>query len=146
MKVVLESKQIPAKTILVEKYISNDGQEFSSKIECEQHEKKLEIAKHPVIASRIENVSTFYDDFNATMYYISSEDDLDFLRENWVIWGFDTDFDKYGPGWYIYHSESGGDWPDSQSLYNYDNYEKEMEEELKKWKQSIRSKIGTQEG
>lgn len=74
------------------------------------------------------------------MYHITSKEDLEFLKDAENIWGWNTDFDKYGPGWYIYYCEDGGDYMDSYYLYNYIEYEKRMEDELRKWKAGIREK------
>lgn len=142
MKIVSQEKHIPAQSYTITKYIASDGKEFDNQRSCENYERRLEIMKHPVIANRIEGLFTFDDEYNATLYYISSEEDYNFLTTYWISSANTTsDFYEYGPGWYLFYYIDGGDGPDFHHFLNYNQYEKEMEERWEKWKLSIRSKI-----
>lgn len=142
MKVVTEEQYVPAKSYTVTKYVASDGKEFSTQRDCERYEKQLEIMKHPVIASRIDGLYTFDYEYPATLYYISSEEDYSFLTTCWLCSSrTETDFYKYGPGWYLFYSIDGGDSADSYHFFNYDQYEKKVEEQWMKWKTAIRLKI-----
>ena len=84
MKVVTEKQYVPAKSYTVTKYVASDGKVFPLQRDCERYEKRLDIMKHPVIASRIDGLYTFDYEYPATLYYISSEEDYSFLTTYWL--------------------------------------------------------------
>ena len=93
MKVIKEEKYIPAKTYTETKYIASDGREFFNEKDCMRYEEHLEVLKHPVFATSIETY-TYDDGYDAKLYYISSEEDYDFLIANTGIALYkDSDFE-----------------------------------------------------
>lgn len=146
MTVVTEEKHVPAQSYTITKFIASDGKEFRDESSCIEYEKYLEMIKHPVIVNCIKDVTTFWEEHHAILYYLSSKADFDFLLNEWYqIRSIDNDFDKYGPGLYIFYSESGGDQPDSYYLSNLTHYMNRISDSLAKWQDSIRSKIGYEE-
>lgn len=144
MKIVEKECYVPANTIITKTYIAFDGREFTSEDACLRHEKCLEIESHPIYKSAIKNVYTFEDDYHATLYYISNQEDYEYLKETQGIKTeryFDTDFNKYGAGWYLFYIVDGGDYPDDIYLYNYDTYEKDIESRWNEHKKDIRYKM-----
>ena len=146
MKVVEKECHVPARTYIDKKYVASDGREFIFESDCLRYEKQLEIERHPIYATAIKDAETFYDSYRATLYYISSKEDYDFFKETQGIdvekeYYFDSNFNKYSAGWYLYHIEDGGDYPDYKYLWNYDAYEKMIESELEEYKSRMRSLI-----
>ena len=146
MKVVEKECHVPARTYIDKKYVASDGREFIFESDCLRYEKQLEIERHTLYATAIKDAETFYDSYRATLYYISSKEDYDFFKETQGIDVekenyFDSNFNKYGAGWYLYHIEDGGDYPDDKYLLNYDAYEKMIESELEEYKSRMRSLI-----
>lgn len=146
MKVITEEHYIPEKRYTTTKYIASDGRDFTSESACLAHEKQLEILNHPVVRSAVLGVTTFGNDNSATMYFISSEADYDFMFKNVIGVGkysrFYSDFDVYGPGWYLYWCESGGDYDDYHNLVNYNAYVEEIEDDIRLWKGKIERAVG----
>lgn len=138
MKKITEEHFVPAKTYTTTKYVACDGKEFTFEIDCLKYEAQLEADNHPVIKSRIMGASTFMDSYCANLFYISNHDDFEFLKEYIKGGVWNTDFEKYGAGWYLYWRVDGGDYADDLYLYNYLAYEKEQEEDLKNWKAEMR--------
>ena len=143
MKVVTEEHYVPEKRYTTTKYIASDGKEFLTEDGCLKHEEDLEVAKHPVFQNAILNVYTYYDDYQANMYYISNEDDYKFLIKHLGVrrGNYIGDFYKYGSGWYLYWVEDGGDYADYYYLYNYNAYVEAIEIELKHWKENIKDRM-----
>lgn len=141
MKVIKEEKYIPAKTYTETKYIASDGREFFNEKDCIRHEEHLEVLKHPVYATSIETC-TYYDGDYAKLYYISCEEDYDFLiATQGVGLYFDSDFEQYGAGWYLRYEIDMGDYPSHAYLWNYDNYVKEAETTFENWKSNNKKKM-----
>lgn len=146
MKVVEKECYVPARTYIDKKYVASDGKEFTFESDCLKYEERLVIENHPIYTTAIKNAETFYDSYRATLYYISSKEDYNFFKETQGVdvekeYYFDSNFNKYGAGWYLYHIEDGGDYPDYKYLWNYDAYEKMIESELAEYKYRMRSLI-----
>lgn len=142
MKIVEEQKFVPAKSYIVKKYIASDGEEFNFENECLVYENNLRVMSHPVFSSCIKDVNTFYEEIPAILYYISSQEDFEFLVGEKRLHYLTSDFNEHGAGWYIYYSESGGDYPDSNYLYNLISFVEKLESEVKEWKSNIFKKLG----
>ena len=144
MKVVEKEHYVPARTYITKTYIASDGEEFTSEDLCLRHEKQIEIESHPIYTSAIKDVYTFEDERCATLYYISNQEDYEYLKETQGIkterW-FDSDFDEYGAGWYLFYTVDGGDYPDDKYLYNYDAYEKDIESRWNEHKKYMRRRM-----
>lgn len=141
MKVIKEEKYIPAKTYTETKYIASDGREFFNEKDCIRHEEHLEVLKHPVFATSIETY-TYDSEYDAKLYYISSEEDYDFLIANTGIALYkDSDFEQYGVGWYLLYAIDMGDYPSHYRFVNYDNYVKEAEANFENWKSNNKKKM-----
>lgn len=134
MKIITEEKTIPAKTYTETKYIASDGREFSNEKSCLDHEQYLEIMSHPVYTTRVAT-TTLYDDDFAMLYYFSSEEDYEFFIATGAGSYKDSDFEKYGAGWYLVY-DIDGDYHTYTHILNYDNYVKEHEAEFENWKRS----------
>ena len=82
MRESVQTKLIPEHVVTTVKYIAFDGQEFAFKDQCEAHEKQLlreaEIESHPVIKTARE-VELYPDMNSATLYYIPSDEEYEFL-------------------------------------------------------------------
>lgn len=147
MKVVEKEYRIPAKTYIDKTYIALDGKEFRSENDCLRHEKQLAIESHPIYTTSIKNVYLFEEGYMATLYYLSSKEDYEFFIETQDFnreYYFNSDFDEYGAGWYIYWCEDGGDYPDENFLKNYDVYERQTESDWEKYKSYMRSRMSEQ--
>jgi hypothetical protein len=139
MKIITEEKTIPAKTYTETKYIASDGREFFNEKSCLDHEQYLEIMSHPVYTTRV-TTTTLYDDDFAMLYYFSSEEDYEFFIATGAGSYKDSDFEKYGAGWYLVCDIDHGHHIYTHIL-NYDNYVKEYEIEFEKWKRSNAEKM-----
>lgn len=140
MKIETKTIEIPAKIYQQTIYYANDGKEFYDETTCKQYEALLQINNHPVFKNSIE-IETYYSNYYAVLYYLSSQEDYEFfllaksLSKNTPY--FVNEYKEYGPGWYIYWEEDGGDGPDYIRLRNLDNYIEEKEKEFKNWKNEI---------
>ena len=144
MKIVKEEHYVPEHRFTTTKYIAWDGKEFFTESDCLDHEEYLNVRNHPVFKNCILDAKTYYDDYNATLYYLSGEDDYNYLVEGLGLIGLykkiNTDFYQYGAGWYLYWGETG-DCNDYYHIYNYSKYIKEIENDLKEYKKYIQDKI-----
>lgn len=145
MKVVTEEHYIPEKRYTITKYIASDGQEFTTEDGCLKHEEYIEVKNHPVFKNCILNISTFDGEHSGNLYYLSSEDDYNFFIKNIGLRrndGINSDFYDYGQGWYLYWLEDNwNDYRGHHYVRNYDAYVKEIEVDLKEWKEEIQNKI-----
>lgn len=139
MKIITEEKTIPAKTYTETKYVASDGKEFFNEKSCLVHEQYLEIVSHPIYTTRIET-TTLYDDNFATLYYFSSQEDYEFFIATGASGYTDSDFEKYGAGWYLVY-DIDCDCHTYTHILNYDNYVKEYEIEFENWKRSNAEKM-----
>ena len=146
MKVIEKERHVPARTYIDKTYVALDGKEFRLESDCSRYEKQLAIESHPIYTSAIKHVDLFGEGHDATLYYLSSQEDYEFFKETQ---GFKTEhyfhsnYNKYGAGWYLYWCESGGDYPDDYYLENYDAYEKCIESDWEEYKSNMRSKMNT---
>ena len=146
MRESVQTKLIPEHVVTIVKYIAFDGQEFAFKDQCEAHEKQLlreaEIESHPVIKTARE-VELYPDMNSATLYYIPSDEEYEFLM-NYLKPGkaYQDDYKKFGPGFYIYIWEDGGDGPsDYYRLLEVNKYMDLLELELKNFKYEVEELI-----
>ena len=146
MKIIEKERSVPAWTYIETMYIASDGKEFTSKDACLRYEKQLEIESHPIYKSSIKDVYTFEDEHYVTLYYISNQEYYEYFKETQGIKNnrhFDSDFEKYGAGWYLFYTVDGGCTinGDDFFLYNYDAYEKDIEARWSEYKEDIRLKM-----
>ena len=152
----IEEKEItiPAKTYIERKYIASDGTEFTSEDSCLWYEKNLEINQHPVYVNAIENVYTYDEDYVATLFYFSNEEDYKFFlnskgfsikRDYKYNHKLESDFKNYGAGWYICWSYSWGDFCDTYYIRNYNNYIKKKKKEWQCYKNKLKKVISEKE-
>lgn len=144
MKVVEKECYVPARTYIDKKYVASDGKEFIFESDCLRYEKQLEIERHPIYTSAIKRVCLFEEGYGATLYYLSSQEDYEFFIETQGFdkkYYFNSDFEEYGAGWYLYWCEDGGDYPDDHYLKNYEAYEKRIESDWEEYKSDMRSRM-----
>jgi hypothetical protein len=144
MKIVTEEKIIPEHKVTTTKYIASDGKEFSTEDACLVYEGRIEINNHPVFKNCITDILTFDNEHRCNLYYLSNKDDYEFLVKNLGFTHTDvvnSEFDDYGKGWYLYWNESCSYYADHHYIRNYNVYVKEIESELKEWKENIEEKI-----
>ena len=79
MRVEEREITIPAKTYIEKVYVASDGKYFTSEDSCLWYEKDLKNKQHPVYINAIENIYTYNDDYVATLYYFSNEEDYKFF-------------------------------------------------------------------
>lgn len=146
MRVVEKECHVPARTYIDKRYVASDGKEFIFESDCLKYEKQLEIKNHPIYKTAIKRVWLFEEGYGATLYYLSSKEDYEFFIETQGFCKkhhFESDFDEYGVGWYIYWCEDGGDCPDNHYLKNYEVYERRIETDWEEYKSDMRSRMGT---
>ena len=147
---------IPAKTYIEKVYIASDGKHFTSEDSCLWYEKDLKNKQHPVYINAIENIYTYNDDYVATLYYFSNEEDYKFFlnSKNFKTDRVDkygcphkleSDFSVYGAGWYICWTYSWGDYSDTYYIKNYNNYINEIEKEWQYYKNGLKIRISEKE-
>lgn len=145
-------------------YIAQDGKEFRTAESCLSYERDLENSKHPVMQSMIPNLEEFENGYDASLFYIRDKLDLIYLNQKiHMIVPFDcpekcnklrckryhycpfTDFDKYGPGWYLCWVIPGGDSEDTYRLRNLEGYIQSMKISLSTWEGIISDSIRQKE-
>lgn len=143
MKVIEKECYIPAKTYIDKTYVALDGKVFSQESDCLRYEKQLEIDKHRVFASAINNAYLFDEGYGAILYYFSDQEDYNFFVETKNIPKiyFHSDFNEHGVGWYLFWCEDGGDYADDYYLKNYDAYEKEIDSDWEEYKSDMRKRM-----
>ena len=78
------------------------------------------------------------DDVCATLYFISSEEDYDYLVKHLRVPVFlKDDFPKFGKGYYFFVQLDGGDGPDTFSLHNAAYYLESIQVEFDAWKEEV---------
>lgn len=125
MEVLEEVKIIPEHEIKLIHYVAFDGKCFSSSEECQCYEtwRKYYLDKQSLPVFRRSRDTIIYpDELPATMYYISSDRDYDDLMNYVNGVKIQDDYPKFGPGFYLYVEESGGDSKDSYRLHFLDHY------------------------
>lgn len=133
MKIETRTRTIPAKTVTETVYVAYDGAEFNNKYSCLNHETELPIKNSPVIKNRIESAWSL-DGYNAEMYYIQDKKDIEAIYSFKKITPntIDSNYDAYGPGWYIFY-EMDGD--------GYNTYLENYEAQVKEYQLSLKSII-----
>lgn len=110
-------------------YVTDDGQEFSSRREAQKHEDSL-LAERGIHSEYLGFMHTF--DTYITCYEIKSEEDLKYLEAK--EWNHNCTYTYDGPGWYIEKKIDGGDYADSYEIIKVDDYIEELEIDLKQLK------------
>lgn len=144
----MQIKQVQeTKTYTVDKYIAEDGKEFSSQQECLVYERKLFLGKKsaPLFTTSFPSID---GEHCMCLFYLKSQDDVDYIITDYKILKgyFYTDFDQNGESWYLFWWENGGDWPDTYRLYHYETYIKEAEENLACFKREVKEAMDAAEG
>ena len=120
MKIIKKQVYVQVPKTL-ESYMSSDGFEFASRIECENHERVLGFRGVKVIETAIKDLNDFYEEHPMVMYNIENEDDWNTLVER--VWFYRQSEKQYpGPGKYLAVQEYCGDHPEEYSIYEYDTY------------------------
>ena len=134
----IEKEQF-TKTFTAIKYIAADGTKFDHELECLDYERKMKFT-----AGNEPKETEYFPHLSGENYsrlvYLASADHVEYIRVNKRIRSgyLNTDFDKFGEGWYLYWYEDGGDYPDSHHLYNYDKFLEEAEQRLEIFKTSAK--------
>lgn len=120
MKIIKKQVYVQVPKTL-ESYMSSDGFEFASRVECENHERALGFRGIKVIETAIKDLNDFYEERPMVMYNIENEDDWNILVER--VWFYRQSEKQYpGPGKYLAVQEYCGDHPEEYSIYEYDSY------------------------
>lgn len=136
-----ETRVIPERVIETISYIAQDGKVFTNQDACLKYEKYLELINHEVFKTA-QKVSTWPDDYCATLYYISSEVQYEYLKKGLNIEYFDSDdYEDYGPGYYLFIQEDMGDSPAKYYLHSLTRYLETSEFEFEAWKADIQSAV-----
>lgn len=141
MKKVIKTITIPEKSFDITLFVARDGMELNSEESCMAYEKELDLKEHWLFKNSIE-CCTYYDEYNARLYYLENKEDFNFIVEHCVHnKNLDTDFDHFGEGWYIFWEDEMGDGPSFFNLLNYEKYVQNIEKELNTWKGKINAEI-----
>ena len=120
MKIIKKQVYVQVPKTL-ESYMSSDGFEFASRIECENHERMLGFRGIKVIETAIKDLNDFYEERPMVMYNVENEDDWNTLVER--VWFYRQSEKQYpGPGKYLAVQEYCGDHSEEYSIYEYDTY------------------------
>lgn len=138
-------KTIPEHVVEVTTYVAFDGKTFTRKDDCEKYElrtkKYLQIVGHQVFRTS-QKTCIWPEDHSATLFYLSSEEDYQYLKKHSAGGKFDQDdFATFGQGYYLLVVEDMGDGPDAYFLYNLAYYIYRLESEFDSWKEEIGRKI-----
>ena len=106
-------------------YYTSDNREFSTESNARRHEAEIT----PLRKIKTEEIYSPIDDTNYVAYYITSQDDINYLQtiNFWDEWD-STQYSK--PGWYICFISSGGDEPDVCHLVSAETYIKTLENSI----------------
>ena len=144
MKEIIKTYTIPAQERTETVYVAFDGKEFNSKRECEYYEFKEKINSYFIYQTEISS-SEFYESQVGSLFYLRNEDDYNFLLESKGIkknYGYryclTTDFNVFGPGWYLCYCEVGAD---SYYILNYQYYLEELKKDLKEYEENNYAKM-----
>lgn len=135
-------KLIPSKVVRIVTYIASDGKVFDSEEACKRHEEYNQVLLHPVFRySRF--VTTWPDEYGASIHYISNKEDHDFLilhSSSGARRGVD-EFEKHGTGYYLLYRLDGGDSADIYDLLYLETYLHEITSEFANWIASINHEV-----
>ena len=110
-------------------YVTEDGEEFDSQYEAQQHEDNLlAYRKIPYVYGGFINSL----DCGVDCYYIESKDDLEYLKAK--EWRRNATCAYAGPGWYLAQRFDGGDYDDYYHIIKLDKYIEMLEADLKQLK------------
>ena len=147
MKEIIKTYTIPAQERTETVYVAFDGKEFNSKKACEYYEFKEKINSHFIYQTEISS-SEFYESQVGSLFYLRNEGDYNFLLESKGIkknygcgYCLTANFNVFGPGWYLFYYEDGGDGADSYYIYNYQHYMEESKKDLKEYEEGNYAKI-----
>ena len=140
MRIETKEIKIPAQTYIETIYYSDDGKKFPNQDACEIYENSLKIASHPVFKNS-KDIWTYPYGYKAKAYYFSSEDDYNFFLKSQGFdekeWYFESDYKRYGNGWYIFWEEGCENSHNEYSLKNLNNYMSEEKKDFEDWESSI---------
>ena len=140
MRIETKKVKIPAQTYIETIYYSDDGKKFQFQDACEIYENSLKIASHPVFKNS-KDIWTYPYGYKAKAYYFSSEDDYNFFLKSQGLdekeWYFESDYKRYGNGWYIFWEEEYKNSHNEYSLKNLNNYMSEEKKDFEDWESSI---------
>ena len=106
-------------------YYTSDKRKFTTESNARRHEAEIT----PLRKIKSKEVYRPVDDMHSTAYYITSQDDIEYLQtiNYWDTW----DSSEYSePGWYICFVQSGGDNPDTCKLIKAETCIKELEDSI----------------
>ena len=147
MKEITKTYTIPAQERTETVYVAFDGKEFNSKKACEYYEFLEGMYNNFVYKTAISSCE-FHNNEIGTLFYFRNEEDYNFLLESKGLkknygcgYYLTANFNVFGPGWYLYYYEDGGDGADSYYILNYQYYLKELKKDLKKYEEDNYAKM-----
>ena len=115
-------------------YITSDGAEFRRQAEAYFHEADLQRDDRNI---KDISIRTFENEDSATLYYINSVDDFQYMID--IKW-FDVPIEEYvAPGWYMNVWHDGGDGSDWNEIYYMPNYLNDM----RAWIKNVEEQMNT---
>lgn len=144
MRTEFEKVIIPEKIQTKAVFIAEDGTKFYSQKECEMYECSLKINNHPVFKDS-KDIYTYPEWHRAKAYYFSSEDDYIFFLKSQGLneddYFFESDYEVFGNGWYIFWEEEFENSHNEYSLMSLNNYITKATEDFRTWKDEILLKV-----
>lgn len=144
MRREIRTKVIPERTVTNEIFIANDGTEFYTEKDCLSHERNCEIQAHPVFKTCVTGCCTFDEYYGIILYHLGNDEDHEFLLSTFTDRQkihFADEYEKFGPGWYMYYSESGDYIYEINYLKNFQHYLEETKDDFNKWEDAIIEKM-----
>lgn len=136
--------EVPAHTEEKVFYIASDNAAFNSESACKKHEIALERENNPVWQNRIENVYDFSGNYRTTLFFISSQEDYDFLVRTMEVHNLDEysdGFETNGRGWYMHWWSGNGSLYGTDYIQKLDNYIASVSKEWDEWRMDVTMKI-----
>lgn len=131
-------KEKREETILVDKYIAEDGKMFDNEEDCVKYEKEQ---SH--VLKSIKHINYFWDNKYAKLVYLSNKEDFNNFTNLDDSHFWDENFSDHGSGWYIYlPAEKNSPYTTPNCLFNLVNHVKYIEFIFEEWKSKIEEKIG----
>ncbi len=144
MRKETRTKIIPEQSVTQEIFIANDGTEFYREKDCEAYEKRLAIESHHVFKTCVTGCFTFDECYGVVLYNLRNDEDHEFLRSTFTdrqLIHLDDEYKEYGPGWYMYYTESGDYMYDTSHLKNVRQYINETRDALEEWEAELTVKM-----
>lgn len=144
MRTEIRTKVIPERTVTNKFFIAEDGTEFVREEDCQRYEKNCVIQAHPVFKTCVTGCCTFDECYGMVLYHLRNDEDHEFLLSTFTDRQkihFADEYEKYGPGWYMYYSESGDYIYDISNLRNFEHYLEETRDDFNKWEDEIIEKM-----